>query len=224
MKNAIIRSVIEFTLIVVATTGIIFTNSSGSFMGSNSTFLFFIVQSNITIAAICLVFLIDNILKIFGKPGFVNEVLRKIKYVFTVAITITFLVFFLMLAPTLGVDYLLSYNNFSLHAIVPILALVDFFVFDMDIHLTKLSCLLGTLMPLYYLAFFFIGIPLGFRYLGNVAPYFFLNYELNGWFTISENGIGVVYWIIIMVFAISGLCMLFYLFVYLRQKQIKSKE
>ena len=219
MRKCIARAVIEFLLVIVSVTGIISTYISSGFMNGWIAFLFFTVQSNMTIAAISLVFMIDNILKATGRPGFVNEALRKIKYVFTVAITITFLVFFTMLAPLLGIDYLLSYNNFSLHAIVPILALVDFFVFDMDIHLTKLNCLLGTLMPLYYLGFFLIGIPLGFRYIGDdVAPYFFLNYEQNGWFEIGNGKIGVFYWIIIMMLAISGLCLIFYLFVHLRQK------
>ena len=72
-----------------------------------------------------LIFLINEILLLTIKKSFVNQVLLHIKYVATVAITTTFLVFFTMLAPLMGVDYLLSFNNFSLHAIVPILAIID---------------------------------------------------------------------------------------------------
>ena len=124
-----------------------------------------------------------------------------------------------MLAPTLSLDYLLTFDNFSLHVIVPLLAIADFFIFDKDIKLTKINCLFGIAMPLYYLIFVFIGLPLGFTYgPGLKFPYFFLDFESNGCFTIG-NSLGVFYWILILIAAICGLCYLFYLFMKLRQKK-----
>ena len=146
-------------LIIVGILGIIFTMfSAGTFMGDNKALYYFTVQSNITIIGITIVFLVDTIRQLFKKESFINQVLLKIKYVFTIAITITFLVFTVLLAPTLGIEYLLSYNNFSLHFIVPILAIVDFLLFDVYIKLTKFNCLLGLAMPVYYLFFFLLGI------------------------------------------------------------------
>ena len=224
MIKQIIQLIIRLALVVIGVTGIILTSSSSSFMGDKVTFLFFTVQSNITIILIELVFAIDAFKQILGKKSFSNNILLIIKYLFTVAITITFLVFAFMLAPTLQKDYLFSFRNYSLHFIVPILAILDFFIFNDDIKLTKLNCLWGTAMPIYYVIFFLINIPLGTRYLyGDCAPYFFLNYEKLTWFSITDNGLGVFYWILILTVAIIGLCYLFYLLMWLRQKLNKKR-
>lgn len=218
----IIRCLIELTLAAVSAVGIILSAAGSDFMGGATTLLFFTVQSNITISLVCLAFCADNIIKLLGGRGFSCRTLMMAKYVFTVAITITFLVFFVALAPLLPAEYLTSFKNLSLHLIVPLLALCDFFVFDAaKIKLNIKTCLCGLLMPLYYLIFFLAGIPLGFRYLGNdnVAPYFFLDYKTYGWLRISSRGIGVVYWCAIMLLFISGLCCLFLLLTRLCQKK-----
>ena len=194
-------------------------------MGQEKAFLYFTVQSNITIILVELVFALDAFLQLLGKKSFINNLYLLIKYLFTVAITITFLVFVTMLAPTLGMDYLLSYGNFSLHFIVPILALVDFFVFNMDIKINKVTCLFGLIMPLYYTVFFLVGIPMNLRYIGNdVAPYFFLNYEKLTWFSFTDKGPGVFYWMIILMIGIVGLCYLFYFFIWLRHKYSHKEQ
>ena len=220
MKKNIIQLILRLALAIIGIVGIIVTYSSASFMGDNKTFLYFTVQSNVTIIAVELVFAIYALQQILGKEVVIKNWVYLVKYVFTVAITITFLVFAIVLAPTLGVDYLLSYGNFSLHFIVPILALVDFFLFNSEIKLTKVNCLFGTAMPIYYVIFFLIGIPLGVTYLkGSRAPYFFLEYETLTWFKFTDKGPGVFYWILILTGAIIGLCYLFLLFMKLRQKK-----
>lgn len=219
MKSNILQILIKSALIIIGALGIVFTSSGTSFMGDSVTFMYFTVQSNVTIMVISLIFLVDNIRVLFKMKSFLNQFLYLLKYLFTIAITITFLVFFVLLAPTLSIGYLLSFNNFSLHAIVPILAIIDFFLFDKDIKLNKINCLLGLSMPIYYLIFVFIGYPLRFNYGGNLKfPYFFLDFEQNGWFTIGNN-IGVFYWIIILLVFITGLCYLFYFLMKLRQRK-----
>ena len=222
----IFRCVIELILAAVSAVGIALSAAGSDFMGGATTLLFFTVQSNITVSLICLVFFADNLIKLFGGRGFVGKAALMIKYVFTVAITITFLVFFVALAPLLPADYLTSFKNLSLHLIVPLLAICDYFVFDAAaIKLNAKNCLSGLLMPLYYLFFFLAGIPLGFRYLNgdNVAPYFFLDYKTYGWLKISKQGIGVVYWCLIMLVSIAGLCFLFLFLTHLRQKPAHRK-
>ena len=224
MWKTLLKISIKLAMIVVGVLGIVFSASSTSFMANGYVFMFFTVQSTITIMAISLVFLINDVLVLFKKDSFVGQKLYLTKYAFTVAITITFLVFFAVLAPTLGIDYLLSFNNFSLHLIVPVLALIDFFIFDMDIDLSYKNSLLGCLMPLYYVVFFLIGIPLGFRYTdtGLKAPYFFLNYEEIGWFQITSKGPGVIVYILGMMVLIVGLCFLFTLLMKLRKGELKK--
>lgn len=225
MKKLIIQLILRVALIVIGVVGITLTTISSSFMGGhNVTFLFFTIQSNITIIVIELLFAYDALMQLLGKKSFVNNAWLLVKYLFTIAITITFLVFAFMLAPTLGIDYLLSFNNYSLHFIVPILAIIDFFIFDKDIKLNKFTCLWGLAMPIYYVIFFLIGIPLNIKYInGECAPYFFLNYEQLTWFSFTEKGPGVFYWIIILTIGITILCYLFYLLMWLRQKYSKKE-
>ena len=222
MVRKIIRIAELAALVVIGVLGIVFTAASTDFMGGASVFLFFTVQSNIFIILMAFLFLGHEVISLITKKYFTNQIMLHIKFVATVAITITFIVFFTMLAPLMGMDYLLSFNNFSLHAIVPILAIVDFILFDTDINLTYPKSLIGGAMPLYYVFFVYIGVPLNFRYSENLKfPYFFLDYEKNGFF--FEKGFGVVFWIIAMMIGIFALCLLFCFFIKLRQKTIANK-
>jgi len=40
---------------------------------------------------------------------------------------------------------------------------------------------------------------------GSIVPYYFLDYEKLGWLRISENGIGVIYWILIISVVMLGI-------------------
>lgn len=217
------KLLIKASLAVVGILGIVFTAQSSAFMGGESVFFFFTVQSNIFIIAMALIFLVNDILLLANKRSFVNQTLLLIKYVATVAITITFLVFFTMLAPLMGINYLLSFNNFSLHAIVPILAIIDFIVFDTDINLSYPKSLIATVAPISYVIFVYaIGVPLKLQYAKDLYfPYFFLNYEQNGFF--FEKGLGIIPWIIILLIGICGLSLLFCLFIKLRQTTLSHK-
>ena len=222
MIKKIIRMLIFSALIIVGVLGIILTAVSTSFMGGASVFYFFTVQSNIFIIAMTFLFLGHVIICLINKKETVNQVMLQIKFVATVAITITFLVFFTMLAPLMGVDYLLSFKNFSLHAIVPILAIIDFIVFDTDINLSYPKSLIASIAPISYVFFVYaIGVPLKLQYAENLYfPYFFLNYEQNGFF--FEKGFGVIPWVIVLLTAICGLSLLFCFFIKSRQKAIKK--
>ena len=223
MIKKIIRMLILSALIIVGVLGIILTAVSTSFMGGASVFYFFTVQSNIFIIAMAFLFLGHEIICLINKKETINQVMLQIKFVATVAITITFLVFFTMLAPLMGVDYLKSFNNLSLHAIVPILAIVDFLVFDTDINLTYPKSLLCAIAPISYVIFVYaIGVPLKLEYAENLYfPYFFLDYQTNGFF--FEKGFGVIPWIIILLSAIYGLGFLYCFLIKLRQKSIDKK-
>lgn len=223
MIKRIIRIAILSALAIVGILGIIFTAQSSAFMGGGSVFFFFTVQSNIFIIAISLIFLVNEIVVLVTNKGFINQTLRHIKYVATVAITVTFLVFFTMLAPLMGVDYLLSFNNFSLHAIVPMLAIIDFIIFDTDINLTYPNSLLATIAPISYVLFVYIGACFKLQYGENLYyPYFFLDFETNGF--LFEKGMGVIPWIIILLIGICGLGCLYCFIIKARQKSIFKKE
>ncbi len=223
MIKTIIKIAIKAALAIVGILGIVFTAQSSAFMGGASVFLFFTVQSNIFIIAMALLFLANEVMLLIAKKSFVNQVLLHIKYVATVAITVTFLVFFTMLAPLMGVDYLLSFNNFSLHAIVPILAIIDFILFDTDIQLTYKKSLIATIAPISYVIFVYVGSIFKLQYSDSLYyPYFFLDYETNGFF--FEKGFGVIPWVIVLLVGICGLGFLYCFIIKLRQKAISKKS
>lgn len=221
--KTVLKIALKASLAIVGILGIIFTAQSSAFMGGGSVFFFFTVQSNIFIIVMSLLFLVNDVMLLVNKKSFVNQTLLLIKYVATVAITITFIVFFTMLAPLMGVDYLLSFNNFSLHAIVPILAIIDFILFDTDINLTYKNSLLATIAPISYVVFVYIGAIFKLRYGENLYyPYFFLDFEKNGFF--FEKGFGIIPWIIILLAGICGLGFLYCLIIKLRQKSLSNEK
>ena len=221
--KTVLKIALKASLAIVGILGIIFTAQSSAFMGGGSVFFFFTVQSNIFIIVMSLLFLVNDVMLLVNKKSFVNQTLLLIKYVATVAITITFIVFFTLLAPLMGVDYLLSFNNFSLHAIVPILAIVDFILFDTDINLTYKNSLLATIAPISYVVFVYIGTIFKLRYGENLYyPYFFLDFEKNGFF--FEKGFGIIPWIIILLAGICGLGFLYCLIIKLRQKSLSNEK
>lgn len=221
--KTISKIVIKAALIIVGILGIVFTAQSSDFMGGASIFFFFTVQSNIFIIGMTLIFLVNEVVQLITKKSFVNPTLIHIKFVATVAITVTFLVFFTMLAPLMGVDYLLSFNNFSLHAIVPILAIVDMILFDTDIKITYTNSLLATIAPISYVLFVYIGAIFHLQYGKDLYyPYFFLDFETNGF--LFEKGFGVIPWIVILLIGICGLGFLYCLILKARQKAILKKS
>lgn len=162
-------------------------------------FLYYTIQSNIEIAIICFV----SLLFIFSKKE-IPSIVYTLKFIFTVAITLTGLVFNFILYPAsiFSTHPLnpLSTANFFTHIFVPILSLVDFFAFDYKLKITKKTFLLGLITPLIYFIFVMFCTKVGIRFNGNLfVPYFFLDYKANSWFQLGDGKIGVFYWVIIQV-------------------------
>ncbi len=205
--------IVELLLIIFGFIGLYInlSSNSGFMAGIKVMFTYFTIQSNVTIILITLIIFILRLIELFTNKKLVKNYLLVIKFIFTIAISVTFFVFSLMLAPSQEVSYLLSMSNLTVHAIVPLLAIIDYFVFDKDIKFNKFIPLTGTLMPLYYLIFVYgICLPLGITFGGNLKfPYFFLDYETLTWFNITSNGVGVFYYILILLFAIIGLSYLY---------------
>jgi len=194
--------------IIVKSLGILFgaIGLGLSFLGINSyidpshLLLFFTIQSNIWIMVTMAIFLVYAILEVKRGPQKVPHALRVIKYVFTVSITLTFIVFALLLSPWMPLSYLASPSNICIHFLAPMMAMIDFLVYDQPIQAKKTTFLWGAIPPLYYLAFALICSFSGVAFYpdGTTVPYFFLNYETLGWFRIGPEGVGVVYWFFLL--------------------------
>ena len=140
------------------------------FCGLN-IFMYFTNQSNVAIAIICAVGLY---LMKSGKK--ISERHYIIKYVGTVAITLTGVVFLLVLAPTLGAAAWDAHNVLT-HIVVPIAAIADFFVVVPGVKIKKHNVFYVIIPPLVYAIYAGIGFVRGWDfYEGNNYPYFFLNW------------------------------------------------
>ena len=197
-KENLISSISKLLLIVGVVIGVWASLLQEGFFNPKH-FLYYTIQSNIEIAIICLV----SLLFIFSKKE-IPSIVYTLKFIFTVAITLTGLVFNFILYPAsiFSTHPLnpLSTANFFTHIFVPILSLVDFFAFDYKLKITKKTFLLGLITPLIYFIFVMFCTKVGIRFNGNLfVPYFFLDYKANSWFQLGDGKIGVFYWVIIQV-------------------------
>ncbi len=171
---------------------------SGGFM--DSIYKAFTMQSNILIAAICLVFLVLDWINIGYRK--IPQWLHAIKFMFTTSILLTWLVFAVLLTPMMNLNYLLSPSNLFLHNLTPMLALLDFMIFDQDSKLNRSHLGLGLIMPFLYMIFFFSA----YEITGKLpVPYFFLDYKELGWLRFGPEGFGVVYLVGLLLLVLIGI-------------------
>ena len=187
---------------------------------------YFTNLSNIFIDIILLIALVRDIrIKIIPeRKQSGNSLWYIVKYVGTISITITFLVFLFLLAPVQGGIFQAYFSNggasFCVHMITPILAILDFFIFDTE-YLEKWEHAFYAVIPpfVYVIGIWILGNYFEVRWGGGMmAPYNFLNYGAKaGWFgfvpgqlSYESLGIGVAYCIfaVMILFLALGECYL----------------
>ena len=116
-----ISIVLETVVVLCAVAGVALSQS----------FLYFTIQSNLWIAATLAVFAVWQIVKMF-KPSAkdIPEAMWRLKFVFTVSITLTGGVYCAVLAPTPGAFG--NAANVLTHVVVPVCAIADLFVAKHD--------------------------------------------------------------------------------------------
>lgn len=164
------------------------------FMGGKTVFMYFTIQSNIAVA---LISAIGFIFLFSGKK--VSDVWYIIKFVGAISITLTGVVFCFALAPTLGKD---SWNiqNILAHVVVPIAAVIDFFLVGINSSIRKRNTFWVIVPPLLYAIYASIGYVLDWQFaVGYNYPYFFLNWGSPAGafgFTNELPFMGTAWWII----------------------------
>ena len=194
-----ISLVLKAVVILSAISGTILSYLAGrdSFMGGRHVFMFFTIQSNIAIAIICL---IGFCLLLTGKK--IGKVWYIIKFVGTVSITLTGVVFGFVLAPTLGAGAWNIQNTLT-HLVVPVAAVIDFFVMSSIVRLKKRNVLYVTIPPILYAIYAGIGYVKGWQFMEGINyPYFFLNWGSEaGAFGFSKElpFMGCAWWILVLL-------------------------
>lgn len=204
---------------------IVLSSAYGVFLAVSSapaTMLYFTIQSNIWIGAVCLAGIVLMI-----RKAEIKKWMYSVKLIFTVSITLTGVVYCVMLAPLSG-DAAYSPVNVLTHVIVPAASVLDFAVYDYPAGYKKRECLLVTIPPFYYLAFAGVGYALNWDFNnGENYPYFFLNWgSPAGAFGFADEFpyIGVIYYVMIMVAFVVGVGALYILLAYLVRKFTASRS
>lgn len=194
--------------------------AGGGFMNSEKL-LYFTYQSNVWAMVMTAVYFVLGVIGLASGGVKVPRVLQVARYAVAVSVTITFLVFWTLLAPAFSTDELLALRNQLLHTAVPILFVADFLLFDRGKPMSKAGGLWAALLPLYYLVFSLSFGAANPEYLydgGSHYAYFFLNLDKYGWFG-TNAGMGVLWWVLIL------LCLTLvigYVYRFIQRKTIKS--
>lgn len=228
-KELIFGLIIKIIAVLASVYGLIRTTSG------IMTFTYFTTLSNVAVDIILMVFIAADIrfLVSGGKTGIKTNTLYIIKFIMTISITLTFLVFMLILAPTQKNGFIQAYlsnhaASLCLHFITPVLAIVDFLLFDYNYKSTRLHTLYAIIPALVYLTFVTIAGYAGLRWGdGMYAPYNFINFGApTGWFgfdlsllSSSTLGIGVAYMVLLLVFIFLGIGAVF-----LKLKDLRRKH
>lgn len=200
----IFSQLIKVLIFVCAILGTVLSAYAGrnSFMGGTYVFMFFTIQSNIGIAIICLFGFLLGL-----KNKSINRIGQIIKFVGTVSITLTGVVFCAVLAPTMGKSAW-GITNVLTHGVVPVLSIVDFFMVAKNYEYKKLDSLWVTIPPLFYAIFAGIGFVRNWQFSEGINyPYFFLNWgSAAGAFGFSKElpFIGCGWWILILLIFLIG--------------------
>ena len=205
---------LQFIVVLCAALGVSISAifSGASAMGSETIFLYFTIQSNIWIAAICLVyFIIGTAEAISGRTFHIPRILWILKFVFTVSITLTGAVFCLVLAPPMPGAFR-SVTNILTHAIVPAAAIADLFLCEAG-KVSYKFIFFACIPPILYLLFASLGYALGWNFGGgNNYPYFFLNLGSPAGIFGFGDGIyfmGTFYWVIVLLAFISAIAAIY---------------
>lgn len=176
---------------------------------------YFTAQSNVWLGLTFLIILIN-------RSNRLKDKLYILKFIFTVSISVTAIVFCTILAPFADQSYhVWSLSGILTHVVSPTTALTDYFLDDYKIKFKKHTPFLAVLPPLIYLVCVSIMHLLNVDFgRGQTFPYFFLNFSSPaGIFGFSKGPpfyIGVFYWVIILS--------LFVLFISFTFSKIKNRK
>ncbi len=175
---------------------------------------YFTQQSNLWIGVTALTLGILSLTGTMEKNQKVKDIVYLLKFIFTVSITITGIIFCCLLAPFADFD-VWTFSSILTHVAVPVLSIADLFVDDTEFNLQR-KHIFTALIPLaYYFVFASVLSLLKVDFgRGDTFPYFFFNYYsevgLFGFMGGNPPQMGSVYWFIVIFALVLGLSYLYY--------------
>lgn len=207
-------------------------------MKNMMSWTYFANLSNVFIDAALLLFLVTDMILLLSKG---ERVYKRnwqyiIKYMATISITLTFFIYLTILAPTSANGFVHAYlqngaGSLCVHLITPVLAILDFILFDYRYQSNKLHVIFAVIPVLLYVAFVVIAAGLGLRWDTKYAPYNFLNFGApTGWFGFDLSlmgyetlGVGVCYIIIALLVISLGIGRGYLVLKDRKQKRMRQK-
>ncbi|MCH4201473.1 MAG: Pr6Pr family membrane protein [Bacilli bacterium] len=183
--------IVRFAEVIISWLGIII--SLGIFEGKlrGNMLLYYTNQSNIICAVVFTALLIYT-LKHYRQDNYQSSPsLTRITFLAAIWITVTMLVYWVMLVPYIAPNVAYNFLNIVVHAIVPILMIGEYLFFSLKGSVTKSDLLLSLSFPFIYLVFSFIvgfGNIFTYQYSGGETtrfPYFFMDYDKVGLWMIA---------------------------------------
>ena len=177
---------LKLIVVISALVGTLLSAYAGrrSFMGGSRVFMYFTIQSNLAVAAVCAV---GFFLILRGKP--VSNAWFVLKFVATVSITLTGVVFAFVLAPTFRA------NAWSLP--------------NTEFEISKKKVFYVTIPPALYVIYAGIGYIRGWEFADGIHyPYFFLNWGSSlGAFGFSNQlpFMGCAWWVFFLLLFLIGI-------------------
>ena len=177
--------------------------------------LYFTQQSNIWICLICVAFAVLSILELKKSRFYISKVIYALKFVFTISITITGIIFCALLAPFAENYNAWSFSSILTHVIVPLLSIADFFIIDVRLPVKRSFVFYSVIPPLFYFIFASILSILHVDFgRGDTYPYFFMDLNSEVGLFGFKNGdlpqLGTFYWIVAILLLILGISWSYY--------------
>ncbi len=174
--------------------------------------LYFTQQSNLWIGLTSLIFAILLLKK--NTPTNRIQTISFFKYIFTVSITITGIIFCSVLAPFADFD-IWTFASILTHVVVPLLSIFDFLTNKNVYQINKKHVCFSIVPPLIYFVFTSILCVLKIDFgRGDPYPYFFMNYYsevgLFGFVAEWPPQIGSFYWLVFFFIFIYLLSIAYY--------------
>ena len=220
LKNKYFSLIFKILIVIVGIYGLIESCLESKNVSLEEHFSYYTNLSNL----LCVIFFTFYIIKMFGNfKNSEHNYYRKLKGAVTLAITITCLVYNIVLRPFMtdvdGVMTLNSIGNHIVHIVLPIMVILDYLLFDEKGLYDKKDPFIWVILPFLYWIFICIRALIGktFTYANSKYPYFFLDIDEFGLERIILN-------IIIAIILIIILGYIYVLIDKLLNKKIKSNH
>lgn len=212
MKKIKISLIINIIIAILVILASIFMFTGIKFMPGNtllevskiSMLKFYTVDSNILIGISSLIFIIYEFKLLKQK---IKEIPNKIyifKFISTSAITLTFLITAIFLAPQYGFYAMYNNNNLFFHLIIPLLSIITYIRYEH--HLNKYSYALYGIIPMFIYSIYYSSRVLIHLNDGGLT----FKYDFYGFLQGNLNNIYIVIPVIYLVSYIIALFLIFF--------------